>query len=681
MSKPKTFYSLNSLLRYADRIIDQYDAITIDLFDTIFIRRTHDPDMLKPAVARYISALARKKGADEWPWERVQALRDRLETRQRAQTARHFVDHEARYPDFMGQLLQQIFQEQMSDKLLEMVTDYELDIESAMIVPRADLVAWIKKYAPTKTIIIASDIYLPAAHLKRLVQRAGLLDQVHDVVSSADTFLAKASGKAFPLMQEKYRLDVNRWMHVGDNPFSDGLRPADFGICSLVLKDIKEIQRKTIVKTYAKFATFRPFWRGRLLQQLMLPLEAENVPRSPLYVEGYNFLGYLLGFFTQHVLNKCLDLNIHHVFFFSREGWTFKTCWDRAIPLMPQKELAPKSHYLYVSRLALAGASCAYDGLSEEKAQIAFLPPGNRDMRDFCRVFSLPVTPFRAILDRFALSETAPISPLHSEKGYGRFVRMLADPEFQTIVKAETRPLNDALQVYLDSVGFFNSPKVALVDVGWMANIQRFLYDAVKHRSDCPAFQGFLLAASRGIHYPASKNNRIEGVLYDRAWVDDFAGSVMMYNRDLFEEACRAPHPSMVRYELDEKQKARLVFRSEKDAYGSAETDQDHYFSDLRQGIFDAVTRYGAASAVLGYSTESLRPWLRYLLVSKLAFPKIGEVAVIKHRHHMDDFGGHHKPPKKVTLDQKHLWDHPLWAFRVRPWLKLNYYLKKKRPQ
>ena len=681
MKNPKTFYSLTALLRYADRIIDRYDTITIDLFDTIFIRRVHDPDMLKPAVARFISAMAKKRQIEGWPWKRVQALRDQLENEQRAQTAQHFVDHEARYPEFMSRVLHQIFQDQMSDELLAMVTDYELEIESAMIVPRSDLVTWIKKYAPTKTIIIVSDIYLPAAHLKRLVHRAGLLDHVVDVVSSADTFLAKASGKAFPLLQKKYNLSIDHWLHFGDNPFSDGLRPADFGIRSLVLKDIKEIQRKAIAKTYAKISTFRPFWRGRFLQQLMLPLESENIKRSELYIEGYNFLGFLLGFFTQHVLNKCLELEIEKVFFFSREGWTFKTFWDRTLPLMPHKELAPESHYLYVSRLALAGASCAYAGLSEEKAQIAFLPPGNRDMRDFCRVFSLRVAPFKNILDRFALSETAPISPLHSEKGYGRFIRMLANPEFQELIKTETRPLNDALQVYLESVGFFEFPKVALVDVGWMGNIQRFLYDAVKHRDDCPVFQGFLLAASRGVHYPASDQNRIEGVLYDRAWINDFAGSVMMYNRDLFEEACRAPHPSMVRYALDQNRNVRLVFRSDNDDYGSAESYQDHYFSDLRQGIFDAAARYGAASAVLGFSTDSLRAWLRYLLVSKLAFPKVREVSVIKHRHHMDDFGGRHKPPPKVTQDQKHLWDLPLWVLRMRPWLKLDFYLNKKRPQ
>ncbi|WP_339135720.1 MAG: HAD family hydrolase [Candidatus Electrothrix sp. GW3-4] len=55
-----------------------------------------------------------------------------------------------------------------------------------------------------------------------MVDHAGFLDQVDAVVSSADSFLAKASGKAFPMLQERFALDYDRWLHVGDNPVSDG---------------------------------------------------------------------------------------------------------------------------------------------------------------------------------------------------------------------------------------------------------------------------------------------------------------------------------------------------------------------------------------------------------------------------------------------------------------------------
>lgn len=78
-------------------------------------------------------------------WEEVQDLRDRAEREQREATGRRFADQEARYPDFMTQLLRQLFPGQDVTALLAEVTGYELDMEAAMLVPRAGLVEWLRR--------------------------------------------------------------------------------------------------------------------------------------------------------------------------------------------------------------------------------------------------------------------------------------------------------------------------------------------------------------------------------------------------------------------------------------------------------------------------------------------------------------------------------------------------------
>ena len=679
--EPTTFDNLKALIKYADDLIDGYDTISFDLFDTLFIRRIHDPDMVKPAVARYISSLAASMGI-EIAWDKVQALRDQYETEQRAETGRKFDDHEARYPDYMHRALAEIFRERMTDDLLEEVTSYELKIEAAMIVPRARLLSWIQKlFSRGKKILIVSDIYLPSHHLKRLLDHFGIMPYVLDVVSSADTFLAKASGRAFPMLADRFGLEKSRWMHIGDNPFSDGLRPAEYGIRALLIADRREKYRKTVARVHTVFSRMRLFWKGRLVQQLMLPLEGENSPKPPLYVEGYNFFAPLIGAFTVGIAEKMREIGIGHVFFFSREGLTFKKFWDRAMPFLAPSSRIPVAHYLYVSRMALAGASCAYQGLSQTKADFAFLPAGNRDMRDLCRVFSLDIEPLRPFMEKFGLRVDDPLSSLH--KGWSgeiryRFVYLLEDKGFQDEVKRQTRPYNDALQRYLEKEHFFEQRDVALVDVGWMGTIQRFLYDAVKHREDKPRFHGYLFAASRGIPYPTEADNTIEGVIYDRDHFD-FAASTVMYNRDLFEEAFRAPYPTLQGYRLKEDG-FELVFRTTEDATGKAEKSQDRYFAPLQQGIFDAASRFGAAMAIAGFSFEDLKPWARYLLVSKIAFPKAGEVEALKNRAHVDDIHGGHKLSKKQQKSQKHLWDYPISTLKWNPFIRITHYLKKNRP-
>ena len=673
----KIYYSLEKLVAEGRRRSAPLTVVSFDLFDTLLVRRIHDPDLVKLPVARYISSLAAQAGLN-WSWNRVQKLRDTIEKAHRQQTGEQFEDCEACYPRFMEETLAAVFGEKMAPGLLARVTEYELAMESTMLVARAEFVAWLRELkGQGKRIFIMSDIYLPAAHLEQLALRAGLMEYAEAVVSSADSFLAKASGKAFPLLQEKYGLDKGSWLHVGDNPISDGLRPAEFGIPALVLHDGTEKWRKAIVKRHYNYSDGRPFWRGRCLQQLMMPLEAENKARHPLYVEGYNFFAPLIGVFVQRIAERCRELKIRKVFFLSREGWTFKKVWETVVPtLFPDGQL-PAVEYLYVSRMALAGASCAWQGLTRTNADIAFLPLGNSDFRDVCRIFDLEVEPLRPHLQRHKLAPETTLSPHHP--GYDprnrlRFNEMLEDDQFQAAVRGQVRPYNDGLQRYLDDLGFFGGGDVALVDIGWLGTIQRFLYEAIAHREDRPRCHGFLFCATRGIPYPTTPDNYIEGLLYDRNRFD-LAGSSILYARDIFEEACRAPHPTLNRYRLTETG-YELEFRRTDDATGQAEHEQDKHYTPLQEGILAGARRYGPASALLGYSLDDYKPWLNYLLTSKLAFPRTAEILELKHRHHLDDFHGGKRPLPQYAKSQQHLWDRAKGALLFSPLLRTRYFLR-----
>jgi predicted HAD superfamily hydrolase len=671
----KKFYSLKKFIQEGRRLASGCQTVSFDLFDTLLVRRIHDPDIVKLPVARYISSRARQVGIES-SWQTVQKLRDRVEQQQRAETAKTFDDHEACYPVFMEKTLREIFRQHYQDSLLEDVTRYELEMESSMLVPRAMLRDWlIELHGQGKQILILSDIYLPSEHLKILVERAGLMDFTEDVISSADSFLAKASGKAFPLVKERYGLDTSSWLHVGDNPISDGVRPSEFGLQAIVLHDGSEKYRKSIVRRYVEYAKGRPFYRGRALQQLMLPQEGENSPQSDLYIEGYNFLGPMIGAFVQYCADECLRLGVTKVFFLSREGYTFKKVWERCTPFLYPDRKLPETEYLYVSRMALAGASCAHEGLTRSDVNIAFLPHGNKDFTDLARIFKFDVKTMASHLARHNLAADSCLSPLHD--GYEqehsvRLMELLEDQEFQQEVKRQSMPANEALICYLEKCGFFENEQVAIIDIGWLGTIQRFLYNAVKHRADCPRFHGFLFGATRGIPYPDDLKNDIQGVLYDRNCFD-LSASCIMYARDVFEESCRAPYPTLDGYERTDEG-YRLKFRITEDALGQAEKKQDDYFAPLQQGIMDSAERFGAASALLGYDLTDYRPWFNYVMAAKLAFPKTSEVVTIRHKHHLDDFHGSNTPIRLKKNDMKQLWNCTPLNLRINPLLRLRFF-------
>lgn len=424
--KLKTFQSVDKLVRYGNTLLEEFDTVSFDVFDTLLVRRIHDPDLVKPPVAQYIADLATAKG-HELDWEAVQDCRDRHETALRKQTSETFVDHEARYELFMRSMLEELFQEEKQediDELYKKVRRYELKIENAMLVPRAGFTLWLEAlHAQGKRILAVSDMYLSAAEIEELLEHAGLLKYIETVISSADSFLCKASGKAYEMLADKYALSPERWIHVGDHPISDGIRALEAGLeYALILQDPEERRRKAIARHYWHYAIYRKFWTGRTLQQFMAPLEAENPPCSDMYIAGYNFFGPLMGVFIQSIAEHCKKRNISKIFFLSREGWMFKQVWEKVTPyLYPGVEL-PEIEYLYVSRMALAGASCAHNGLSQENADIVFLPAGNRDFRDVCRVFGLEAEAFTEHLERYELETDTLLS--HNYEGFDRSVIM-----------------------------------------------------------------------------------------------------------------------------------------------------------------------------------------------------------------------------------------------------------------
>ncbi len=678
------FYALDQLIKEGERISNTVDTVSFDLFDTLLIRRIHDPDMVKPAVARYICYKINKRAATEgakknWSWEQVQKLRDTFEQEQRQQTGQHFDDFEACYPDYMSQLVTAIFGEQENESLLQEITDYELAVENSVLVPRYELVEWLKRLkAQGRKVLVVSDVYLPANHLEKLIAHAGFFDHVDAVVSSADSFLAKASGKAFPMLQEQFALNYERWLHVGDNPVSDGGRPAERGIQSLVLRDGLEKMRKSLAKRYYNYALGQPFYRGRCLQQLMLPLETENIPQHPLYVKGFNVFAPMLAAFIQGVAEHCLNAGIRRIYFFSREGWLFEQLWNKMIPkIYAGREDLPETSYFYVSRMALAPASCGHAGLDQEHADIVFLPSGNKDFRDVCRIFGMQADAFTNILASHKLRQDTVLSPLHEgflPKNRLRFNEMLQDEVFQDEVKKQTLPTQQALHRYMEEQGFFNESDIALVDIGWLGTIQRFLHQAIKHRTDAPRCHGLLFGATRGVPYPTTPSNSITGIIYDRDRFD-LAASTVLYNRDFFEEACRAPHPTLNGYRLTEEEKGyELIFRNEDDAIGQAEKEQDQFFAPLQEGILAGAEQYAASAAILGYSVRDVKSWLNYLLVSRMAFPKTREIKEICQRHHLDDFHGQHKATKVAAA--KELWKCSWFKLRWRPFLRTDFFLR-----
>jgi len=668
-----TYKTLDSLIAAAEGFIDQVDTVSFDVFDTVFIRRLADPDLVKIPVARYIAEHANALGIDI-NWLEVARLRNEIERQQRAHSGQHYPDHEACYDDFMPDMLQRVFGERLPGDLFERVANYEIKLENAVLVPRARLVEWIDSlHQRGKRLFLVSDIYLPAKYIDKMVADKGLAHYFDGVVSSADSFNAKASGTGYPLIEKRYGLNRERWLHVGDNPISDGTRPIEFGIRALVIDDPRERLRKTVVNQYNHYSTHSNFWKGRNLQQLMLPLEAENVEREELYVQGYNQFGLMFGYFMQRLAERCRALKLKRLYFCSREGWLLRQCWERFAPwFFPHGDM-PEARYLYVSRIALARSMIANVGMSTREVEVALLPSGNTSFSDVCRIFGLDAGTFQPYLERHYLTMDENISqtsPGANPKSRHKLGLLLLDSAFQAVARQAGEPYREALVQYLDSEGFFALGDIGIVDIGWLGTIHNNLFNAVSHLDDLPRMHGFLMGATRYIDYPNTPDRYFEGLVYDR-YKFEIAGSLIQYIKDVMEEICRAPHSSLLAYQPDAGGAGfRLEFRPEDDASALAEQQQSEYYRLLQQGILDAVNAYAAARAITGYDSAEIRPWLNFNLHKHIAYPKTRDVQRMRIQAHQDDFAKRETGKTRNNRLPKGLWDRSAATLRWMPGLR-----------
>lgn len=674
----RSFLSLSELIKTASTELDSVDAVSFDVFDTLLIRRVHEPDLIKKAVARYIN----QRAVDLGIWshlETVEKTRDEVEKCHRQENGAKHPDFEANYDKFMPEVLKNIFGKKYNKALFNDVADYEMRMEDSMLVAREEVVSFIKQlHKQGKRLFLISDMYLPSSYLTRLVESKGLAQYFEAIISSADSIKAKASGAAFPLIKKKYKLDETRWVHIGDNPHSDGLKPEEFGIKSYVIRDAREKHRLGLGFRYHAYALRNYFWHGRYIQQLMLPLEGENTEQDPLYVDGYNFLSYLFGFAMLRLKKRIEETGIRKIYFCSREGWLFKRCWEEMAPLLwPQLADKVELHYLYVSRLSLAQASRANMGLTVTDTNIAFGPLQNKDFTDVARVFGLNINKLKPFLKKHEIDPEDVISPTgRTAESAGKLFALLQDQAFNQAVKQQAEPSQKALEQYLQESGFFEDEHVALVDIGWLGTIQYYLTNAIKHRKDKPCVHGFMLGADRQYEYPTTDKSRYEGLLYDRLR-HKYANSCMNIMKDVFEEICRADHPTLLAYQQDKQGKTKLKFRNKTDATAQQEKQQFARYSPLHQGVFDGVRRFAAAVAIMDYNERNLQEWLEFMFVSRIPFAKTSEIMRLRHESHQDDFAsGKRSLPKKYLRKTRTLWQLSYLKLCFIPFTRLCYFLK-----
>ncbi|MCL7388281.1 MAG: glycosyltransferase, partial [Thaumarchaeota archaeon] len=627
------FKDAEEILEYLKKHLQDFDVVSFDMFDTLVTRRVEAPRVIQERVCKYISELLKSEGKYFSP-EYIQHMRDVVEKSLREKAVQEGFDAECRLEAVIAELFVRLTGQSSNADLVAKVLQFELEqeINAAVLVPNMlKLLEYC--HSQGKRIVITSDMYLPSDYLKKILDNLGVGKYIARVYCSSDTLLNKGSGRLYGYLVETERVDPVRVFHIGDNYYGDFVIPRRHHLSAFWFISGKEAKRRRTLCNLKRKALRDPCAQWKYLQKVIDPYPQQS-NASEFYKLGYFVIGPVLAVFMHAVAKRALEHQLQRLYFCSRDGYLLKKIYEiiRSEGYRYSVCRPPQGQYLFVSRLATALPSVRNFGLRE--LELGFWREKTHNLRTLLRGFNLQRADILKVAERYGLAEFD--QPITNWREFGPLIKLIRDRDFQRLVHEEASRARSYLKSYLEQVGFFASSPIGLIDVGWNGTTQLNLEVAFGDCKRWPLVYGFYLGL---VYNPFARfslpRSHKEGILYDwRKPRTDGLSYIKL--ADLFEEACQAPHPTVVDYRLSKGGKVVVpVFGSVK----QAELAQRSMIREIQRGVLTFARNYAEALSLCEFDPDALVLGVTRAFLGFTMFPRRSIVENIAKLAHSVDWG------------------------------------------
>lgn len=505
-------------------------AVLLDYFDTVASRHL-DGEYLKAVWSKRLCIAA---GLVSRP-ELVHGLRVELEAKLCEENRQKGFDDEFRFVEMCRQLYQRLPECAFVGNFLSVAefTDrcwhVELTLEKQTQRLRSQTVLLLQRLKQRGIpVFIASDFYLGTRGIRELIKHHGLSELIQGYFVSSDVLLAKRSGRLFGHVSERLALAPQSLLMIGDNPISDGQRPLERGLRSILIDPPLE-------------------GRGVSFQEQEITRIHERLDGA-IKISGEIFpeLSLTLYFFITRLLSDLVQQGSSRILFISREGYFLRELFDSLQEQLFGSRLI-RSDYLKISRRAAFLPSLG--PLASETFEQLFRQYPRLSVRGFLENCAFQEDNLEQLGSIFGDDFDSPQDNFASSEP---FSRLKALPQFQEIYESERAAQRKAILEHIESVApAHEKVPVLLVDVGWRGSIQDSLSRIWNGERD---LRGFYLGL---IPTEATQNNSKRGVIFDAQPQASPYYPVFSEFLPLYEILLGAGHPSVRRY--DSKVKGMIV--------------------------------------------------------------------------------------------------------------------------
>lgn len=535
-------------------IIDKYQYISFDIFDTLVKRDVKKPeDIFKIIEMNYFEK--NPKGF----------FNDRIEAEKKARIATN--TEEISIDDIYNILKEN---PKYTTEEIENLKAYEIEIELSMCTKSIEMYK-IYQYCleKNKTIIITTNMYLKKDTIVAILKNSGYNNYYKLYVSSD---IGKKKNKTlFEYILNDLQIKSNQIVHIGDSIKNDIKGAKQYGISTIkVPKMINKLSHSELAQCNAndKFFvnTLDAFINNRI-----------DVNKNEFYNFGYESFGILLYGFCKMLHENVKKRGINDIFFFSRDGHIIKKVYDT----MYGKDDSIYSHYIYVSRRSLRVPQI---WISPELSDVVKTFPLAKllTMETFIKNLGLVPENYEELLikNHLNLNTTIEKKEILSNKDINNFYN-----EIKNDVIEHSKQECDILLQYFRQEKF--SGKVAVVDIGWHGSLQYFIQILTKKCNYDLDMYGYYI----GLAKEAKKEIETIGYVIDLDSNTKSCDSWKAFN-GLAETLFLAQEGSTEKFRKKENTIEPVLYKYEYDKANGEKEPEAKKVKLLQQGAVDFVSDF-----------------------------------------------------------------------------------------
>lgn len=541
----------------------QYDVISFDVFDTLILRPFLQPSDL-------FTTLASKHYLPAFRNIRIQAEKEARD--------RCFLLNGHREIDIFD-IYKVLNETNNIDVDYGVNLELETEIGFCYANPYMQLIFNMLK-ENGKKIVLASNMYIPANMLEKILRHSGY-EGYEKLYVSCDYKKSKTDTTLFSVIQEDFPAGT-RFIHIGDNENADFVAPKRVGWESYHYEDNHSLSDHSL-ETIGISEVYNTYYNAIINNYLNNGI-LEGAPyNSPYYYYGFVYGGFLVLGYVNYIHRYAKEHNLDKVFFLARDGYILKKVYDQLHSDIPSEYLLWSRHAALVTnvRKNIDGFFQTFFFRRMQTNKRILIKQALEDM-------GLSVLAMR--LKEYGIEDH---DQIRNKKAIKHLKKLIS--ENLDLLEAACESKMRGARSYIEPL-INNCKRIGLVDIGWRGTGALSLRELIENEwsLNCKVFG--LLAGNLSGRHAYDTSILSEGLINSYMFSDSLNRELMVFHEQsmtvkncIIEILTSAPHPSLLFFDKPGEGNLGLYF-------AKPESENNKIINIIHKGEEDFVREYIAHS-------------------------------------------------------------------------------------